>query len=241
MDGHRSMPFVVTMVAASIAVGVPVARAEGQAGWLSGDEGFAEATRLHDGRGKPILAYFYTSWCPSCRSLENNLLSSEAVQTYLGDIAAVRINAEGTEGERALAKQFGVAGYPSLYVVPDGTQQHKTLSPYRREGDALLLMSPDEFVQACRTAGERPAPARVKGGPGPRKKVARAPTARTARKKAAPPAAPAHQIMLFLKDGRVIIGELIHENPEQVTLRLDTGNVAFQRTDIEQFSMDAAR
>lgn len=112
--------------------------------WLLAADGYARAEQER-AAGAPVLVYFYTDWCPYCRRLDENLLSAWEVDRYLGErLSRVRVNPEKGSTERALARQYGVKGYPTLFLVwPTGAQE--SLSPYRDDGTADL-QAPVEFT-----------------------------------------------------------------------------------------------
>ena len=81
-------------------------------GWLYGAAGYARAVELQRQLNVPLVVYFYTDWCPYCRSLDNQYLPATPVQDYLQGVVKVRINPEHGVTERALAKRFNVSAYP---------------------------------------------------------------------------------------------------------------------------------
>lgn len=192
-----------------------------------------------------MWVYFYTDWCPYCRRMDKELIASSEVGAYLGDIVAVRINPERGDEERALEKQFGASGYPSFFVVAPGSAEPKKIYPYRKDGEQWVSMTPAEFVQACQKAGEEKAPKKR-----PKPSVAakaqhpslrRIPVAKPA---AAPsPAARSsplrNQVTLHLKNGGIVVGELVRETPQLVTLRWDYGEMEFQRAEIDRLVKEA--
>jgi thiol-disulfide isomerase/thioredoxin len=116
--------------------------------WQRGADGYARAEGERDS-GAPMLVYFYTDWCGYCRRLDERLLSSADVERYLGErVAKVRVNPEEGSAERALSRQFGVKGYPTLFLMGlDGVRL--PISPYRQGGDAELE-SPEEFTRSLK-------------------------------------------------------------------------------------------
>ncbi|MBT1446293.1 protein disulfide oxidoreductase [Shewanella sp. JM162201] len=86
-------------------------------------------TLPHSG-GKPTLVYFFADWCSVCK------LTSPAISRIESDYPVVAIAVDSGNDERvraflqqqgyefdaindngALAKQFGVSGFPSIFVV----------------------------------------------------------------------------------------------------------------------------
>jgi len=72
----------------------------------------------------PILATFVTDWCPYCTKMARSTWKASSVRERLGEVVAVRVNAEES-GERngysgaGLAARYGVSGYPAQ-VLLDG-------------------------------------------------------------------------------------------------------------------------
>ena len=113
--------------------------------WLEGASGYEDARRSLRDRPYPILVYFYTDWCGYCRRLESNLLTDYDTERFLADeTIRVKINPESGSEEARIAEQFGVGGYPSLFLVM-GDRAPEAFSPYEGE---QRLMSPGAFEQA---------------------------------------------------------------------------------------------
>ncbi|VAW48279.1 hypothetical protein MNBD_GAMMA04-1311 [hydrothermal vent metagenome] len=89
--------------------------------WLSQAEGYGEAITQHQQSGKPIAVLFYTDWCGSCKVFKAEILASPDVVDFMKHkMLAVKINPERDMNSANLAKQFGVIGYPMLFVVREG-------------------------------------------------------------------------------------------------------------------------
>jgi len=75
----------------------------------------------------PVLATFVTDWCPYCTKMARSTWKASSVKERLGEVVAVRVNAEDS-GERngysgaALAARYGVSGYPAQLLL-DGDGQ----------------------------------------------------------------------------------------------------------------------
>jgi thiol-disulfide isomerase/thioredoxin len=72
--------------------------------------------------GKPLLVSFETSWCGYCRKMNKETWGHPEVVDRLGELVAVRVDAEDAR-ERAgfvgrdLAAQYRVSGYPSILLL----------------------------------------------------------------------------------------------------------------------------
>lgn len=121
--------------------------------WLEGASGYSEAQRLSKASGRPVVVYFYTAWCGYCRELERELLDTPHVKAYLRGLVKVRVNPETGPDEDAVSERHGVASFPTFLV---GSPRSGAFTPVRRHvvrDGARRLMSPAEFVEACRKAG----------------------------------------------------------------------------------------
>jgi len=118
--------------------------------WYEGAAGYDRAWPEWKESKAPALVYFYTDWCRYCREFEHELLSSSEVKDYLQNVVKIRINPEAGNKDNEVAKMFGVTGYPSIFIIPSGATKPKRLSQHKKMGGEWVLMSPAEFVQACR-------------------------------------------------------------------------------------------
>lgn len=115
-------------------------------GWLYGAAGYARAVELQQELNVPLAVYFYADRCPDCRTLDSQYLPSAPVQDYLRGVVKVRINPEQGAAERALAKRYGVSGYPSFFVMRNSAARPANVHPFRRVGK----LTPTQFANACR-------------------------------------------------------------------------------------------
>ncbi len=120
--------------------------------WYLNAPGYTEAVALHQKTGQPVMVYFHTHWCGYCKKLERNLLSQKAVQQGLSGVIKVSINPEVSTREDAIGEQWGVQGYPTLYVVGDWSKPYQRLVPYVYRGGRAVMMNPREFVAAVKRA-----------------------------------------------------------------------------------------
>ena len=85
--------------------------------WANGFEGYVKSSRVQRESTKPIALLFYTDWCSSCKALRENILSADEVKQALTDFHPVKVNPERGSVNQALAKEYGVKGYPTFLVV----------------------------------------------------------------------------------------------------------------------------
>jgi len=67
-------------------------------------------------------------------------------------VVKVRINPEAGLDERRLAEQFGVKGYPSIFIIPANSDAPTKVYPFRKVGDTFVALAPREFVDECQAA-----------------------------------------------------------------------------------------
>jgi thiol-disulfide isomerase/thioredoxin len=115
-------------------------------GWLHGAAGYARAVELQQQLNVPLVVYFYADRCPYCRTLDSQYLPSAPVQDYLRSVVKVRINPEQGVAERALAKRYGVTGYPSFFVMRNPAARPVKVSPFRRVSN----LTPTQLANAYR-------------------------------------------------------------------------------------------
>jgi len=66
---------------------------------------------------KVVVVDVYTDWCGWCHKMDDNIYSSPQVASLSKDAVFLKLNAEdGGEGER-FAKQTGVTGFPTTFVL----------------------------------------------------------------------------------------------------------------------------
>ena len=124
--------------------------------WLQGADGlFGAIETLQKDDPAPMVVYFYTDWCGYCRQFERELLGTAPVKRYFQDVLAVRINPEKGPREREIADYYGVSGYPAFFVHSNRSKTLSRIERMRIEGGQPRIMTPDEFISAVRTAGER--------------------------------------------------------------------------------------
>ena len=95
--------------------------------WLEGASGFNAAMEQQRRNHTPLLLYFHTDWCGYCKRLDHDLLPSLDTQP----IVKVRLNPERSPAERAIAEEYGVSGYPSLFV--QSGERRVRLHPFVRD------------------------------------------------------------------------------------------------------------
>lgn len=104
--------------------------------WREGASGHWAAFKDQEKDNAPLFVYFRTEWCSVCKKLDQDALASKKVTEYLETFAKVRINPENGKGEEVLAKEYGVKGYPGLYIVMPG----------KKPVSMPIYSTPDAFI-----------------------------------------------------------------------------------------------
>jgi thiol-disulfide isomerase/thioredoxin len=139
-----------------IPAGVPVVLEPGPLaelqwiGWYEGADGYTQALQQAHRMNRPLVIYFHTEWCNFCRAMNKDFLPDPLVRRFLSNVMRVHVNPELSSDGEALATRFGVAGYPSFFVLPSGADiaGAKRVHPFRN-GQAI---TPQEFVAECEEA-----------------------------------------------------------------------------------------
>lgn len=119
--------------------------------WRSGAEGFSAARREQRAGGAPLAVYFYTDWCPYCKRFDEEFLTDGEVRGALTRVVKVRVNPEDGPEEEAVAKRFGVRGYPAFFIARPGAVPRQ-IYPFKPAGEKWVATSPGEFARACQAA-----------------------------------------------------------------------------------------
>jgi thiol:disulfide interchange protein len=99
-----------------------------------------------------MAVYFYTDWCGYCKRLDRDVLATAEVEQHLSRLVRVRINPEDGPQEEAIARRYGITGYPSFFVLAPGSPAPVRINHYKRQGSGWVPMTPGDFVIAVREA-----------------------------------------------------------------------------------------
>ena len=78
---------------------------------------FDEAKQLATKENKLLFVEVYAPWCGSCKKMKKTSLSdSEVGQRFDENFVSIAINGDASPGDE-LAAQWGVQGYPTLFVM----------------------------------------------------------------------------------------------------------------------------
>lgn len=86
------------------------------------------AQKIAADKNRPMVIVFFNSKCPWCRMLDDSTFNDKIVIGMSEKMVFVRIDAEK---DSALARQFGVAYYPTIVVTrPDGSEIDRLVEYY---------------------------------------------------------------------------------------------------------------
>ena len=114
--------------------------------------------------GRPLLIYFYATWCPWCKKLDAEGFADPEVQRIANNFILVRLDGDVAANAPAMA-QFQIDGFPSLiaYNVP-----HQTVDAgFTYQVPADLAQTLNNALQKDGDVARQPlAPSADSSGPG---------------------------------------------------------------------------
>jgi thiol-disulfide isomerase/thioredoxin len=113
----------------------PHAAAMVSSGWRDGSSGFEDGQSEQVRTKAPLMVYFFADWCQYCRAFERDVLFRGEVERELRAIK-VRVNAEASPAEKALARRFGVRRYPEVFLLLPGGATSLSIPRYGEHYDA---------------------------------------------------------------------------------------------------------
>jgi len=102
---------------------------------------FSQAEELAAEQNKPIVLYFWTTWCTYCEDYNRQVYSDQTVQSHLDEfvLVAVNLDNDGPEASR-LQRKYNV-NYPPQHVIvtPEGEVLTR-ISGYAPKQDFLAYL-----------------------------------------------------------------------------------------------------
>jgi thiol-disulfide isomerase/thioredoxin len=120
--------------------------------WYEGAAGFDRARRDQADYKVPLAVLFFTDWCPNCKRLDREVLGSVEASSYLSGIAKVKVNPERGVLESSLADEFGVKGYPAVFLARPGSRTFTKIAVPSGWDDTTGRSPAKLFVERCKKA-----------------------------------------------------------------------------------------
>jgi len=125
--------------------------------WFEGAEGLGSAKKEQEYANVPMIIYFRVDWCPYCRRMDQDIITSSSVREFLANVVKVRINPELSPANDEVARGMGVRGFPSVYVVPHPGSIPEKIHSLSRKANEPMELSAEKFISAAKEAGIRQA------------------------------------------------------------------------------------
>lgn len=120
------------------------------ASWLRGAPGYAKAQQLVASTPRPMVVYFHSSHCRYSVAFEEQVLPHPALASILSGVLHVEIDPTSGDGERTVAEQYGVTGFPTFVLVGPGGGS-KVIPAFYETGPVTA----DDFGREVRRAQAR--------------------------------------------------------------------------------------
>lgn len=146
--GSLALAALVGLAAATLAAGPCTAEAEGVA---FRDVAFEQALREARTEGKRLFVEFGASWCPTCKRLEAEVLSTPRGAELTRDMVALRVDFDA-ESSRPLVERYVILGLPTVVILDADGDQLGRVTDYTGADQWL------EEARASRDSGD-PVPA----------------------------------------------------------------------------------
>jgi thioredoxin-like negative regulator of GroEL len=132
--------------------------------WFEDAEGLGRAKKEQEYANVPMIIYFRVDWCPYCRRMDQDIITSSSVREFLANVVKVRVNPESSPDNAELARSMGVSGYPSVYVVPHPGSTPEKIQSLSRKANEPIELSAEKFISSAKEAGIRQAQNQVVDG-----------------------------------------------------------------------------
>ena len=141
----KSKIFTALLIAMSISIfaGNKPAKNDGATGIQFFKGTFKEALAKAKKENKMVMMDCYTTWCGPCKMLKSQVFVDKTLGEYMNEkYVCVAMDYENGEGP-AIAQQYPVDGYPTLYFLDASGKVKKTFVgvPNANPAGAILTMA----------------------------------------------------------------------------------------------------
>jgi thiol-disulfide isomerase/thioredoxin len=120
--------------------------------WKQGVEVFYNYLQKQRKGGRGFIAYFYSSYCPFCKDLENRYLRQHAFMKTFWWYPKVLIGVNYTVSEKAVWREMGLKKTPALLVFPPGGGRPVVISQFMSRYGTHYRKKLPAFVAEVRRA-----------------------------------------------------------------------------------------
>jgi tetratricopeptide (TPR) repeat protein len=103
--------------------------------WHEGARGHDEAVQEQRDTRLPMLVHFRVDWDPQGPRFERRILGEPEMEKFLAGAVKLRLEPERSPEEAAIAQEYHVPTFPSLYLVPAPGAEPVRVPTFAREDD----------------------------------------------------------------------------------------------------------
>ena len=120
--------------------------------WEQGIEPFYRFQDRYQRQGKPFIAYFYSTYCPFCRELENKFINTRVFARTFYWYPKVMIGVNLSRSEKNLFKELGLTRTPGFVVFPAYGKRPVIISAYYNRYGTNYRKTPAHWMEEVRRA-----------------------------------------------------------------------------------------
>lgn len=98
---------------------------------------FTEAKQLATEQDKPIIIYFWTTWCTYCEDYNEKVYPNATVQSHLNDFVKVAVN---LDGDSSLQQRYNVNYPPQHVIITHDGKVLVRIPGYANKGDFIAYL-----------------------------------------------------------------------------------------------------
>ena len=118
-------------------------------GWDRGALGYEVSMMYAEDNNKPLIIYFHKGSEEWSEKLNDEYLSDPEVEALINDIPKAEVNPETGEDEKAIAAEYKVENYPTVFVsMPVSTAKPQEIKPFAKDNN----MTTDDFFKSIQGA-----------------------------------------------------------------------------------------